>query len=103
MILVHFFLRTVKQKTYLMADSSAAKGCEPLWDTPEVMFEVNPEDDRVTWINRAAQRITGVFPDLKFVKTFKPRKRKGSLQVFDMTFKKKEEPKGVLRKLGIKK
>lgn len=103
MILVHFFLRTVKQKTYLMADSSAAKGCDPLWDTPEVMFEVDPEEDRVAWINRAVQRVTGVFPDLEFVKTFKPRKRKGSLQMFDITFKKKEEPKGVLRKLGIRK
>lgn len=103
MILVHLFLREIKKKTYLMADSSAAKGCTPLWETPEVMFEVDLSEDRAAWISRVVQRITGSFPDLELVKIFKPRKRKNSLQMFDITFNKKEEPKSILQKIGIKK
>lgn len=104
MILVHFFLREIKHKTYLMADSSAEPGTDPLWDTPEVMFEVDPSQDRVQWIPRVTQRVISSFPELEFVKVFKPRKRKNSVQMFDITFKTKEEPtKGVLQKLGIKK
>lgn len=90
MILVHFFLRKIKNKYYLMADSAATVDSQPLWDTPEVMFEVDPSEDKVSWIKRAITRVTGAFPNLTFVKTFKPRKRKGSVQVFDITFKEKE-------------
>ena len=89
MILVHCFLRTIKRKTYLMADSSAAKGCNPLWDTPEILFEVDPLEDPTLWIDRTTKKITESFPELEIMKVLKPRKRKGSLQVFDITFNKK--------------
>lgn len=103
-ILVHFFLRVLKKKTYLMADSAAEPGEQPLWDTPEAMFEVDPETDRVEWIERAVNCVTSRAPGLELIKVFKPRKRKGSLQVFDMTFKQGgPEKKGVLEKLGLKK
>lgn len=91
MILLHCFLRTIKKKTYLMADSSTSKGCTPLWETPEILFEVdNIEEDRAIWVERVTKRLAGSHPNLELVKVFKPRKRKGSLQAFDMTYKQKE-------------
>ena len=88
MILVHFFTRVIKRKTYLLADSSATVGTSPLWDTPEILFEVDPTEDRVNWIPRAVKKITDAHPnlDIESKKVFKPRKRKGSAQMFDITF-----------------
>ena len=98
MILVHCFLRKEKKRgaehTYLMADSSASKGYDPLYTTPEMLFEVDPTDPKVDeWAKRATDHILAQHKVLDFVELLKPKKTKGikKPQVFDLTFNKKPE------------
>ena len=103
MIIVHFFLREIKKKhVYLMADSSATEGTNPLWSSAEVIFEVNPGEKREQWIERAKKHIMGVHPELKYLRTLKPRTRKNSPPTFDLLFEYKPQ-KSLLQKIGIKK
>ena len=89
MILVKFFTRQIKRKYYLMADSSASKRSRPLWDTPEVLFEVDPGTSRYDWVSRAQSRIQEAHSNLVHVTTLFP--PDGQNQVFDMLFKEEKK------------
>lgn len=103
MIIVHFFTRTIRRKVYLMMDSSASKGAEPLWDSAEVVCEVDPGADPDAWLDRAKERVLSAFPELNYLKTMKPRRRKGATQVFDMLFELKPKEGGMSAILNLMK
>lgn len=91
MIIAHFFKREIKHKTYLMADSSASKGFEPLYASPEVMFEITGEESTDELAKRATEKILAEHKVLVYVECLKPRKARGKTQVFDLVFKKNYE------------
>lgn len=103
MIVVHFFTRTIKRKLYLMADSSASKGAEPLWDTAEVVCEVSPGCNPDKWLERAKARVLDSHPELTYMKTLKPVRREGAAQVFDMLFELKPKESGMSAILNLMK
>lgn len=103
MIVVHFFTRTIRRKVYLMADSSSTEGAEPLWDSAEVVCEVDPGADPDTWLDRAKARVLDQFPDLTYMKTMKPKRRQGASQVFDMLFELKPREGGMSAILNLMK
>lgn len=96
MILVHVFKREIKHKTYLMADSSASEGYEPLFATPELLFEVNGDERTDDLARRVRESLMSRYRTLEFVDVLKPKGR-GRTQVFDLTFNKKPAS----RKRGI--
>lgn len=86
MIVVHFFTRRIRRKTYLMADSSASEGAEPLWSTADVVCEVGEADAPESWIPRAKARILDAHPELEHLRTLTAVRRPGAAQAFDMVF-----------------
>lgn len=103
MILCHFFRREIKHKLYLMADSSASKRYEPLFQTPEIMFEITGSEKPETLAERATAKILGEHPTLVFKELLLP-KRRNATQVFDLVFDKKgpaDAAKAKPRKRGI--
>lgn len=88
MILCHFFRREIKHKLYLMADSSASKRYEPLFQTPEIMFEITGSEKPEALAERAKEKILGEHRTLVFKELLFP-KRRNATQVFDLVFDKK--------------
>lgn len=97
MVICHFFLRTIKGKTYVMVDSSASAASKPLYASPEVLFEAVGDAER--WIPRAQQAILRVFPELAAGPTCRPDdRRKTKVQCFDIPFYERRES-GLLKHL----
>lgn len=85
MIVVHFFLRTTRGKTYLMADSSSTEGLEPAFGSPVVMFEVSFETQRrSSWVRRAKDALRPLYPGAKLTTALPSNARKVKTQVFDI-------------------
>lgn len=87
MILLHFFRREIKRKLYLMADSSASKGYEPLFRTPEIMFEITGDEETGELAERAKKHILSGHKTLVYKDTLLPKRR--TVQLFDIVFDKK--------------
>ena len=95
MIIVHFFLRKFHGKTLLMADSSATENSEPLWGSAEVICGADETSEPERWMECAKAHVLAGRPDLEYVRTMKPRKRRnGACQMFDMLFSVKEANDG---------
>lgn len=102
MIVVHFFLREIRHRTYVMADSSATEGTDPAYHHPEAMFEVEPGETRTSWIARAERLVAIRYPKAR-LRVLKPSAaRPTATQVFDIAVevdKPPEKPMGILGRI----
>lgn len=90
MVIVHAFLRTIRRKTYLMVDSSSDVWSQPLFASPESLFEAVGDADR--WIPRTIQAIESRFPGLTAGEPCRPNDtRDGNIRCFDVPFYEKGE------------
>lgn len=90
MIIVHAFTRKIKDREYLMVDTSADARSTPLFPSPEVLFEATGK--RSEWIPRVKHAITSRFPDLVAGEACLPGDtRKTKVQCFDVPFYEHDE------------
>lgn len=85
MIVVHFFLRKTKDRTWLMADSSATETLEPAFGQPVAMFAVEPSARRrSSWIRRAKASLEPLYPGARMDVLLPTDARPAKTQVFDI-------------------
>ena len=90
MIIVHAFTRKIKDREYLMVDTSADARSTPLFPSPEILFEATGK--RNEWVPRVKHAITSRFPDLIAGDACLPGDtRKTKVQCFDIPFYEKGE------------
>lgn len=90
MIIVHAFTRKIKDRDYVLVDTSADARSIPLFPSPEVLFEATGTKEE--WIPRVKHAITSRFPDLIAGDACLPGDtRKTKVQCFDIPFYTKGE------------
>ena len=102
MIVVHFFTRTTRGKTYVMADSSATDGTDPAFSSPVAMFEAEPGETRARWISRAKKLIAIKYPKARLRVLRPSASRPTPTQIFDIAVevdKPPEKPMGLIGRI----
>lgn len=104
MIVAHCFLREIRKGTwYLMCETSVTEGMNPPFPKPDVMFQVELDEDRSEWVSRVKDRILAMRPDLEYIHTLKPKRPEaGRPASFDLAFRTKDDTgksKGFVAKL----
>lgn len=99
MIVCHFFLRTIKDRRYLMCQASCSSGSKSPWGGPVVILEALDWESAMDWLPRARDAAVAAHPDHALGDVTYPTARDGkATQVFDINLKQPVK-KGLLQRI----